>query len=292
MKTYKDTVTVACVNFAPIVGDKAATLKKLTQFIIQASDNGANVIVFPETALTGYVFPVEMTPDLAETIPGQSTEEVSKLAAQYNVYVIFGMVERDKNHPNVFYNSAAVVGSKGILGAYRKVHPPAWELRWCQKGENYPVFETRYGPMGVGICYDDYCFPEVARIYRLSGVRLLAHPTAFPEFADVKAKDYRDFYKTTLGARSIENQMFIASANLVGAQGELTFFGYSAIFGPKLGSINYHVWAGPAGTEEEIVMAKLDLESLQHMPSAVSTILQDRRPETYSPLISSKEADV
>lgn len=289
MNTYEDVVTVACVNFAPIVGDKAATLKKLKHFIIQASSSGANVVVFPETALTGYVFPVEMTRNLAEAIPGPSTQQVAQLAAQYDVYVIFGMVERDRNHPNVFYNSAAVVGPRGILGAYQKVHPPIWELGWCQKGRNYPVFETRYGPIGVGICYDDYCFPEVARIYRVKGVRLLAHPTAFPEFADVEAKDYRDFYKTTLGARSVENQMFVASANLVGTEGELTFLGYSAIFGPKLGSMNYHLWAGPAGTEEGMVMAKLNLKSLQHMPGAVSTILQDRCPDTYSPLVYSEK---
>lgn len=291
MSIYKGKVTVACVNFAPVIGDKAATLEKLKKFIIQASSNGANIIVFPETALTGYVFPEEMTPKLAETIPGPSTEEVAKLTGQYNVYVVFGMVERDRNHPNIFYDSAAVVAPRRVLGAYRKVHMPVDELPMCHRGNNYPIFETRYGPIGIGICYDTYCFPEVARIYATRGVRLLANVTAFPEFADVEAKDYRDFYRTTLGARSIENQMFVASANLVGVEGELSFFGYSAIFGPKLGAMNYHFWAGPAGTEEEIVMATLDLESLEHMPSPVSSIFQDRRPETYSSLMSDVKPD-
>lgn len=290
MKAYEDKVTVACVNFAPILGDKAATLEKIKQFTIQAINKGADVIVFPEMALTGYVFPVEMTPSLAETVPGPSTEEMAKLAARHNVYVAFGLAERDKEHPEIFYNSVAVVGPTGVLGAYQKVHPAGPELDWCQKGSDYPLFETRYGPIGIGICYDNYCFPEVPRSYAVRGVRLFLNPTAFPAFADVEARDYIDFYKTTLGARSIENKMFIASADLVGTEGELTFIGASVILGPKLGCMNYHIWAGPAGTEEEIVLATLDLASLENMPLAINGIIQDRRPETYFHLCSTKPA--
>ncbi len=286
MKSYEDRVTVACVNFAPVTGDKAANLEKIKQFTIQASNKGANIIVFPETALTGYLFPVEMMPSLAETIPGQSTEEVAKLAAQHDVYVIFGMVERDKKDSGVFYNSAAVVGPTGVLGAYQKVHlGRPREVKRYYRGNAYPLFETIYGPIGVDIC-KDFCFPEVARIYAIRGVRLLIHPTAFPEFADVESKDYRDFYKTMLGARSIENKMFIASANLVGTEGPLTFIGYSAILGPKLGCMNYHIWAGPAGTEEEIIIATLDLASLAKLPVAINYNIVDRYPETYFHLVS------
>ena len=225
--TLNSNVTVACVNFSPILGNKQATLDKMKHFITEASGKGANIIVFPETALTGYVFPIEETARLSETIPGPSTEEIAVLANQADVYVVFGMIETDKTNPNVHYNSAAVVGPEGILGSYRKVHPAVWEQRWCRKGSKFPTFKTRYGLIGIGICYDDYCFPEVVRAYALKGVRLLLHPTAFPEFADVAAKDYRDFYKTMLGARSVENQIFIASANLVGTEGNLTFIGYN-----------------------------------------------------------------
>lgn len=278
----------ACVNFAPTIGDKVANLEKIEQFTIQARNKGADIIVFPETALTGYVFPVETTPNLAETVPGPSTEEVAKLAAQHDVYVIFGLVERDKKHPEIFYNSAAVVGPTGVLGTYQKVHPGGLELEWCQKGSSFPVFHTRYGPIGIGICYDNYCFPEVARAYAIQGVRLLLNPTAFPAFADVEAKDYADFYKTMLGARSIENKIFVASADLVGTEGELTFIGCSAILGPKPGCMNYHIWAGPAGTEEEIVIATLDMASLENMPLAINRIIEDRRPETYFHLCNAK----
>ena len=142
MKTYLDTVTVACVNFTPVVGDNAANLEKIKRFTVQASGKGANIIVFPETALTGYVFPVEMTSGLAETIPGQSTEEMAELAAQLDVYVVFGMVERDKNRSDVFYNSAAVIGPTGILGSYQKVHLPPPDPDYFHEGSGYPLFET------------------------------------------------------------------------------------------------------------------------------------------------------
>ena len=290
MKTYEDKVTVACVNFESILGDKSATLEKIKEFTIQAINKGANIIVFPEMALPGYVFPVELTPSLAETVPGPSTEEIAKLAAQHDVYVVFGLAERDKEHSDIFYNSAAMVGPTGVLGAYQKVHPAGPERDWCQPGSDYPLFETRYGPIGIGICYDTYCFPEVPRSYAVRGARLFLNPSAFPAFADVEAKDYLDFYKTTLGARVIENKMFIASADLVGTEGELTFIGGSAILGPKLGCMNYHIWAGPAGTEEEIVIATLNLASLENMPAAINGIIGDRRPETYSHLCSAKPA--
>ena len=281
MKGYEDSVTVACVSFAPIMGDKVANLKKIEQFTIEASRKGANIILFPETALTGYGFPVEMTPSLAETVPGPATEEVAKLAAQHNIYVIFGLAERDKKQPEIVYDSAAVVGPTGVLGAYQKVHLGMLEKECFRQGNSFPVFETRYGSIGIGICYDTYCFPEVARVYAVRGVRLFFNPTAFWAFADVGAKDYVDFYKTMLGARSIENKMFVASANLVGTAGELEFFGCSAILGPKQGCMNYRIWAGPAGTEEGIVIATLDLASLKNMPLAINSILEERRPETY-----------
>lgn len=283
MKAYQNTVTIAVVNFAPVVGDKAATLEKIKDFTIKAAHQGANIIVFPETALTSCSgFPPEEAPTLAETIPGPATDVIQKIAAQYNVYVCFGLIERKGDN---LYNAAPVIGPTGVLGVYRKVHPFKPIEPWATPGSEYPLIETPWGPIGVGICYDDYCFPEVARIYAVRGARILLNPTAFPEFPD--ATDYRDFCKTTLGARAIDNHMFVASANLVGTEGLLTFFGYSAIFGPKPGQMNYHIYAGPCGTEEEVVMATLNLASLENLGVGTRTMFEDRHPETYLAIVSS-----
>lgn len=288
MNTYQDTVTAACINFEPVVGNKAATLDKIKDFIIRAANQGANIILFPETALTTCSgFPPEEAPAFAETIPGPATDAIEKMAAQYSAYVCFGLIERKGDN---LYNAAPVIGPKGVLGVYRKVHPFKPMEPWATPGSEYPLIETPWGPIGVGTCYDNYCFPEVSRIYAVRGARILLHPTAFPEFPD--AKDYRDFYKSTLGVRAIDNHMFVVSANLCGtwydySAGEpVTCFGYSAIFGPKPGQQNYHIYAGPCGIKEEIVIATLDLASLKNLVMGTRTMFEDRRPETYFPLVS------
>lgn len=280
---YQNVVTVACVNFKAIVGDKTTNLEKMKQFTIKTANQGANLVAFPELALQGCSgLGLDEVIKLAETIPGPATNAIAKIAVEHNIYVCFGMAEKSNG---VIYNSAVVIGPSGVLGIYRKVHIYKPLESWAAAGSEYPLIKIPWGPIGVGICYDNYCFPEVARAYAVRGARLLLHLTAFPEFPG--ATDHRDFYKTILGARSIENKMFVASANLVGKQGSITFFGYSAIFGPKPGQMNYHIYAGPGGTEEEIVMATLDLSSLENLRTGVKTsIFEDRRPETYLPIVS------
>ncbi|MFC1902431.1 carbon-nitrogen hydrolase family protein [Chloroflexota bacterium] len=295
-KVYSDSVTVACVNFKTIVGDKAAALEKIKDFTAKAANQGANIILFPETALTSFSgFPPEEASVVAETVPGPATAEIWKVAAQHNVYVCFGLVERVDEK---FYNSAPVVGPTGVLGVYRKVHilqadplkVGAGRERWATRGSEYPLIETPWGPIGVSICYDTYCFPEASRAYALRGARLLLHLTASPLLPDMPIEDSRNFHNTTLGARAIENNMFIACANFVGKQGPFTYFGHSAIYGPKQGHMNYHIYAGPAGTEEEIIMATLDLAIREKLLIQVKYILDDRRPETYFPLVADRKS--
>ncbi len=278
---YKDMVSVACVNFTPLTGDKTATLEKIKDFTVKAAKRGANIIVFPELALVGIPTP-DQAPKVAETIPGPSTDEIAKLTRKHNVYVIFGMIEQKGD---TLYNAAVVVGPKGVLGAHHKVHPIEFMEPWAAKGKEFNIFETPYGPIGIGICYSTYCFPETARAYAVKGVRLFLNPTAFPEFPD--CDDFREFYMTTLGCRAIENSMFIASSNMVGLVSGVPFFGYSGIFGPKPGKMSYHVFAGPASEKkEEIVNASLNLRNREFLPSAVATILEDRNPEVYKDLVA------
>ncbi|NNN19948.1 MAG: carbon-nitrogen hydrolase family protein [Acidimicrobiaceae bacterium] len=278
---FKEMVTVSCVNFTPITGDKAVTLAKIKDFTVKAARQGANIIVFPELALVGIPKPADVS-KIAEPIPGPSTQEIAKLAKEHNVFVIFGMIEEQGT---TFYNAAAVVGPGGIMGAQHKVHPIAFMEPWAAKGKEYKLFETPYGPIGIGICYSTYCFPETARCYAARGARLFLKPTAFPEFPD--CSDFKEFYMTVLGTRAIENSMFVASSNMVGMVGGYPFFGYSGIFGPKPGYMSYQMFAGPATEKKEaIVTASLNLKSLEYLPDAVSTILEDRNPEMYKCLVA------
>lgn len=278
-----DQVTVAAVNFEPVLGNKTATLKKMTDFVVAAAGQGAQIVLFPETALTGWSgFPAEKALDLAEPIPGPATDTLCEIARQQNVFVCFGMIEEKDRK---VFNTAVLVSPAGISGVYRKTHPFEKEEPWAEPASEYPLVETPWGPIGMGICVEDYLYPEIARIYALGGAKILLHLTAIPEFSDVEAKDYRDFMRTTLGARAVENNMFVVCANLVGQEGDMTFFGYSMIIGPKPGHMNCQVFAGPAGAGEETIVARLDLASLDVLPAPVKGIFERRQPKSYGALV-------
>jgi len=283
---YKNTVTIACVNFNPVMADKSANLTKMEHFIKQAKANGANIVLFPEMALTDYKLDDGIYEKLAERIPGPSTERIAKIAAENNLYVIFGMPERDKKDAKIIYNSAAVIAPSKILGTYRKLHLPFGEKKWATAGSSLPVFKTPWGPIGVGICYDTYTFPEVVRIYTIKGARLYLNPTAashVPGLRDVLASSM-----DTIQSRVIENWLFIASANIVGIHKKEDFFGNSFIAGPQKMSLGCHIIAGPASQKEEgIVIGKLDLSNSDFMRSI--TIAGDRQPKNYNALVSEEQ---
>jgi predicted amidohydrolase len=291
-KKYKDKVTVACINLKAVWGDKSANLKMIKRLITKAAGKGANLILFPEVALTGHDPEPkgEMHRENAETIPGPSTEEIAKLAIKYNVYIVVGMTEKEKIEPSIIYNSAAIIGPNGVLGSYQKLHLYADEQLCWSRGRKGPlVFETPWGWVGVGICYDTYQFPELARIYSIKGALLYLNPTAFPHIEEWE--DGIGMYHTMLRARAMENWMFVASSNLVGREREMNFFGQSVIYGPiKAGSMDFKALAGPSsGTEEELIIAEIDLGIMdknrkEHFPlfdpDPITGVVH-RRPEMY-----------
>jgi len=253
----EDILTIACVNFRTDWGNKAKNFKRIKGFIRAAAKRGADIILFPEAALTGFDVEPEgkMHRMNAETIPGPSTVEIAKLTREYNIYVILGMPEKDKINPCILYNSAAIIGPTGVIGSYAKMHPPFDENRVYKKGEKPMLFDTVWGLIGVGICYDAYMFPELPRYYAARGARLFLHPTAFP-----KEGCWKDWYLNQIRARCLENMMFIATANLVGKEIINTYPGYSFIIGPGQEDHLYKIHAGPADEDsEEIIIATIDL---------------------------------
>ena len=281
-----DVVTVGAVNFAPVPNDKAATLAKIEGNIREAARQGIDILVFPEEALVGADScpaclaaqgPCDEHVALAETIPGPSTERVAELARELDMYVIFGLAERDPVHERRLYNSAAVIGPEGILGSYRKLNlgaqPWLTEGLTFTPGDELPVWNTRYGPIGVLICYDFWLNPELARILALKGARILVNCTA--SFA---GPGKRDFFVHITETRAAENCVYAVSANLVGGpQGASyggadldaarapNFSGCSVIAGPAFPRFN-SIYA-EAGTDEEIVSATLSFTRLARWQS-------------------------
>jgi len=260
--TDSDRVTIACVNYRTIWGDKQQNLEKIMGFVKDAAARGADIILFPELALTGYAIGDSlMHKDNAETIPGPSTEAIADIARKYNVYVIFGLVEKPQDNSNVLYNSAAVIGPDGVIGAYRKLMPFGDEMIWCQKGKEPFAFNTPWGLVGVSICYDSYMFPELARYYAALGARIYLNVTAIGPFYG-----WKSYYLNQLKARAIENMMFVASANLVGRDLQTDYEGGSLLIGPTEREHEVLLYSGPASADkEEVITVTVDLASSDRM---------------------------
>jgi predicted amidohydrolase len=264
-----ETVSLACINFHPSWGNKAANLAKMKTFVADAAGQGNHIIVFPELALSGYECSEDvgaekkscrMHVELAEAIPGPSTEEMSALAKQLDVYIIFGMPEQDPKNTDIRYISSVVIAPEGILGAYRKAHLAPWprftESHCFYPGDKVPVWKTRYGAIGVLICYDFYFFPELARIMALKGATMLVNTTAS---AAGPGKPYYIVQQT--GCRATENLVYAASANLVGKERTKTYYGHSVITGPHDPRPAFVFAEG--GETEEIVSATLSFDRLK-----------------------------
>lgn len=198
------------------------------------------MIVFPETALSGYDNDLDhigmdkMHCRIAETIPGPSTEQVAEIAKKYGMYIIFGMPEYKEGK---VYNSAAIIEPNGNTYSYRKLHLPFDEKEWAIKGEEPVLIQTKWGPIGISICYDTYCFPELIRYYKAKGARLCINVTACPD-----APCTENSAMLTIPAYSYVNYIYIASANLCGYDLRSRFIGGSSVVGSnykKDGTISY-----------------------------------------------------
>lgn len=185
---------------------------------------------------------------LAETIPGPSTNAVAELTRKYGVYVVFGLAERDAQDRTKVYNAAAICGPKGVIGSSRKIHLPFSEKNWAVRGENPTLFDTPWGPIGVGICYDFYAFPEITRYARAMGARLFINCTAIGTAESGGAGAYTG--NTSLAYHVQTNDIFVASSNMYGKDVTTFFMGGSSIIGPSSKPPHIFYYAGkPFGAE-------------------------------------------
>ena len=250
----RDTLTLAVVNFHAEWGDTAANLTRITELAREAAGQGAEFVLFPETALTGYDHSTErMHERVAETVPGPASDALAAVAREEGIWLACGLAERDPAS-GAIYNSAVVLSPQGLVGCYRKIHLPGKESCWAAKGETPLLFDTPWGKVGLGICYDTYLFPELLRHYGALGARLYLNPTAAPAFAA-----FDTLYYNQLKARVAENGFFIASANLVGQDRKSRFPGGSLVIGPGTDVLETVYYGKPLEDMEGIVMAAIDL---------------------------------
>ena len=254
--------------------ERKVNLDRAEGFIREAAKRGAQIMVLPEMFHDFFfITSLDMKHfDVAEPVPGPITERFRALARELGAVLVLPVYERVDR--SVYYNSAAVIDADGsLLGLYRKNHIPLstlfYEKLYFKPGNlGYPVFNTRFGKVGVLICHDRH-YPEGARALALAGADMLVVPTATPD-ASLSVK----VWEKELCAHAIFNEFFVAGVNRVGKEDTYTYYGRSVAFDP-VGELIVQ-----AGGGEEILVADCNLEQITQRRRAWQ-FYRERRPETY-----------
>ena len=265
-------------------------IERAEALVREAAEQGANVILLPELFETRYFCQDETGDpfDLAAPADGHATIAcMSALAAELGVVIPVSFFER---HGNNYYDSVAMVDADGrTMGVYRKSHIPStpgyYEKRYFAPGDRAPqVWRTRFGVIGLGICWDQW-FPEFARAMVLQGAEYLLFPSAIGSEPSDPGYDSMPPWRRVMQGHAAANLVPVAASNRVGmelgAETEITFYGASFV-ADAMGAI-----AAGMDTEEGVKLATFDLDGVAAQREAWS-VFRDRRPELYG-LLSSAE---
>jgi N-carbamoylputrescine amidase len=289
--------------------DAEATVAATIVRVREAAARGAQIVCLKELFNAPYFCKSQKCErfDLAETIPGPTTDRMQALATELEIVLVVPIFEKQAR--GVYRNSAAIIDADGsLLGVYRKMHIPDDPLfnekyyftpgdaatddradaigRMAKQASGFRVWQTRYAKIGVLICWDQW-YPEAARITSLLGAEILFYPTAIgwhpAEKAEFGAAQV-DAWRTMQRAHAIANGVFVASPNRVGHEDEpgtegIEFFGHSFIADP------FGRLLADAGTDEEILMATCDPQLIEDTRRNWP-FLRDRRIDAYAPILS------
>ena len=260
---------------------KRAMLEKHKKLTEEAAKKGVKILCYQELFDLPY-FPAEHHQrwyDVAESIPGPTTEEVSGWAKKHSMVIIAPIYEYVMD--GVYYNSAAVIDADGkLLGITRKmhipyVHPGFYEKYYFKPGNtDYPIFQTAYAKVAPYICYDRH-FPDGARILGLHGAEILFNPSA------TTAGVSKYLWELEQPAHAVANGYFVGAINRVGTEEPWNtgkFYGSSYFCSPR-----GKIIAQGSEDRDEVVVADLNLEEIYETRNAWA-FYRDRRPETYGDL--------
>jgi N-carbamoylputrescine amidase len=267
--------------------DRDRNLKRACEAVRSAADRGAELVCLQELFRTPY-FPQRESAelfDLAEPIPGPTSEELAGLARERGVVLIAPIFER--RAPGLYHNSLVVIDADGSsAGIYRKMHIPDdplfFEKFYFAPGDlGFRAFDTAAGRIGALICWDQW-FPEAARLTALQGAEILFYPTAIGWLdgeSDEENRAQRDAWITIQRAHAIANGVFVAAANRVGREGALRFFGSSFVCDPQ-----GRMLAQAAQDAEEVLVVDCPIGRIEQQRRGWP-FLRDRRIDAYDPLL-------
>jgi 5-aminopentanamidase len=266
---------VACCQLVPELGSPAANRELAAAAVYDAARQGASVVVLPELMSSGYVFESQAEAKAsAEPPDGATVTAWARLAAELDIVIVGGFCEATAG--DEIFNSAALVDSAGLRCVYRKAHLWDAEPQWFAVGSAPPpVVSTRFGQIGVVICYD-LEFPEWVRLPALDGAQLLCAPVNWPAYPRPAGERPSEVIKVQ--ADAAVNRMFIAVCDRVGPERGVQWVGGTVIVDPD----GWPIAGGAASDQPATVMAECTLRTaLDKAVSPNNDVFGDRRPELY-----------
>lgn len=266
--------------------NSAENLANASLRIAEAAKAGAKIICLPELFANKYFCQTEdnrATFDLAEPIPGPTTEMLSALARRHEVVLIGGTIFERANDGR-HYNTAPVFDADGsLLGVYRKIHVPHdplyYERSYFTPGNlGVQIFQTRFARIAVLICFDQW-FPELARLAALAGAEIIVYPSAIGHFVDEEPEEgswhipWRDIQRS----HAIANNVYVTAVNRIGIEGGLDFWGGSFVTDP-MGYV-----LAEADNTEQILYADCNLTAVSRLQEMWG-FFAVRRPQEYAPI--------
>lgn len=290
--TAQTSLTVGLVQQA--CGDnRQENLTRSIDGIRQAAAKGAKLVVLQELHTSRYFCQIEDSKlfDLAETIPGPSTEQFGSVAAELGIVLVVSLFER--RAPGLYHNTAVVLEKDGsIAGCYRKMHipddPGYYEKFYFTPGDlGFQPIATSVGKLGVLVCWDQW-YPEAARLMALAGAEVLIYPTAIgwdPADCDEEQSRQLDAWQTIQRGHAIANGIPVVSVNRVGLEPDPEHSGPGALFWGNsfVAGCQGEILAKAGNQEEEILVISLDRQRSEHV-RRIWPFLRDRRIDAYGEL--------
>ena len=264
-------IRIATVIFRSFVGKVRRNLDAMVHWITLSKNKGAVVVCFPELNISGYGN-FEEIKQIAESVPGPITRQLSNLSESQDITILAGMVEKDDyNHT---YSSHLVIKPDGFVGVYRKLHIAPPEQGIFTPGDAIPLFDTGGVKFGIQLCYDSH-FPELSTCMAIKGADLIFIPHASPR--GTPQEKYRSWMRH-LAARAFDNGLFVVACNQIGENDKgLHFPGISMIIGPSGNVIEKNL-----SNTESLMITDLKSETLIRVREhRMRYFLPNRRPELY-----------
>lgn len=262
-------VKIALAQMDCVLKDKNRNLIHSME-ILEKLKGKVDMVCFPEFFTTGYNLKMIGADfyDIAETIPGETTEQISKKAKKYAMAILGSIVEKDPLCPDILYDSVFIINKNGELaGKYRKYYVYPLEHEYFRAGNKIPVVDLGIARVGLAICYD-HAFPELFRALSLKGAQIIFILSAVP-------KGFEYLLNLRARARAQDNQLFIAHVNRVGKDGDIQFCGLSKMVNPR-----GEVIAEASATQEEVLIGVCELDMIMKERKQ-ERVTKSLRPEIY-----------